>query len=224
MLTKANPVQHCEFKFASDGYAIEGYGSRFGLNDSYGDTVHPGAFEKTLQDRSRPILMRFEHMPHMYPGKWLEASEDEKGLKIIGELTKGHSLAEDARASMKHGVLSGLSIGFTIPKGGAKNKAEGGRDIHEVDLVEVSLTATPAEPEAQITSFKSELLTLETIRDCEDFLRESGMFSRSMAQAFVGQFKSVLQRDSESDDESRAMIGKANEDLHAILNRYKLNF
>jgi len=226
MQTKNNPIEHCEFKFANDGYAIEGYGNRVGIEDKGLDTIHPGAYEDTLKE-NKNILMRYEHVRYMYPGKWLSAKEDSKGLFLEGELTKGHSIAEDARLSMKHGVLGGLSIGYIVPQGAFQRKTNGGRDIYKVNLVEVSLTATPMEEGSLITSFKSEVAGLNSITDFESFLRDSGMFSKSMAQAFIGQFKSYVRSESESIHEQQIMqkqlMRKADDELARIIGNLKID-
>ncbi len=211
--TKGNPLERCEFKFTSDHYGIEGYGNTTGVEDLGGDTVHPGAYKKTLE-KNNPILMRFEHMPHMVPGKWLGATEDSKGLAVEGELTKGLTLAEDARLQFKHGTLTGLSIGYRVPNRGFEWKEDGwGRDIYEVDLVEASLTSTPMEQNSQIANIKSEIATLNQFKDFEAFLRDSGGLSRKMATAFVGQFKTFLQGEPAfvRDEQTREINRKAEE-------------
>jgi len=112
MERKLFSLDEVEVKFYDDKPGkFAGYASVFNGVDSYGDTILPGAYTKTLKNRKRPILMRWQHFGPVI-GKWTGAEQDEKGLRMEGELTPGHSLAEDIYASMKHGAVNGLSIGY----------------------------------------------------------------------------------------------------------------
>ena len=124
METKTHQLADCEIKFdGKDGWKFEGYASKFDGIDSYKDTIHKGAYEKTLKARERPVMMRYEHKSGILPpGKWTHLAEDDTGLIVAGELTRGQSLATDIRASMEHGTLEGLSIGFRLPKAALKIK------------------------------------------------------------------------------------------------------
>ena len=59
MQIKTLPIQTLDLKFAGEGMQFSGYASVFGLVDSYGDTIAPGAYKDTLQGRERPIRMRW---------------------------------------------------------------------------------------------------------------------------------------------------------------------
>ncbi len=187
-------LDSCELKFANDTGKFEGYASVFGGVDSYGDTINKGAFLKTLDGRQRMPLMLFGHNPGRVIGKWLHLGEDAKGLIAYGEFTPGHSDAQDVFASMKHGAIDGLSIGFRIPKGGAEEKADGGRIIKDVDLVEISVVTLPADDAARIHNVKELIDSIETLKDAEYFLREAGV-SRSAARDFVSRLAKVIRRE-----------------------------
>lgn len=221
METKHNPIERCELKFNDDEWKIEGYASVFNSVDKVGDTILPGAFKKSLES-GREIKMYYEHLRFLKPGKWDVFAEDEKGLSVSGHLTRDHSLAKDVRAELRHKTLGGMSIGFTIPKGGAEEKDDGGRIIKSVDLIEVSLTGNPAEPKATIDSFKSELETIQTIRDMEAFLRESGAYSRSMATALVGHVKALCQSESEQETAAKQRELQAAMKLKAVYDKYDI--
>lgn len=198
METKTNPLLDCEIKTAADGWKIEGYASKFDGIDSYGDMIHKGAYEKTLQDRKLPVFMRFEHKAGMLPpGKWTRLEEDSSGLFVVGELTKGQSLATDIRASLEHQTLQGLSIGYRIPKGGVEEK-DGIRHIKAIDLVEISIVQNPADSEAMITGLKAEIETIESLKEAERFLRDVDTFSKSAARCFVSRVKELVGRDAQS--------------------------
>lgn len=212
---KTNPVEACELKFNDEEWAVEGYASVFDSEDSYGDTVLPGAFQKSLE-RGVEIKMYYEHLSFLKPGRWISAEEDKHGLKIAGQLTRDHSLAKDVRAELRHKTITGMSIGFTIPHGGFEEKESGGRILKQIDLVEVSLTGRPAEPKAVITSWKSELESAKTVRDFEVFLRDSMNISKGMAVALISHAKAICRSDSEQETAEQVR------ELKAIMDRYDL--
>ena len=83
---KLNKTETAEFKFYEGKNGLfSGYASVFGGVDSYGDTVYPGAYKETLENRQRPIQLRFNHEPGVI-GKWIRIEEDEKGLIEIAKI------------------------------------------------------------------------------------------------------------------------------------------
>lgn len=182
-----------KFSSAKAGY-FSGYASKFNGTDAYGDTIAPGAYKNTIASRSTPIQLKWNHRGPVI-GKWISAVEDEKGLFVEGELTPGHSVAEDVYASLKHGAVTGLSIGYRIPDGGAE-KSDGGRLLKSIDLIEISIVESPADMHAQINSVKSALEECEALKDIEAILRDAGGFSRADACALVARIKSLGLSDS----------------------------
>lgn len=187
-----------ELKFDDDGKMVfTGYASVFNKVDSYGDTIAPGAYTKTLAKREgRPVRMRWNHYGPII-GKWLELVEDKKGLKVTGELTPGHSVAMDVYASMKHEAIDGMSIGY-IPKD-VDTEGENRRLLKEIKLIEISVVEEPADLGAKITNVKSLLEEAKTIRDIETALRDSGQFSRADACELVSRIKSMARGELESE-------------------------
>lgn len=218
-----------EIKFHDTSAGMfEGYASVFNGEDSYKDTVIPGAYKHTLENRSSPILMLFGHNPGRVLGKWVDAKEDERGLKVTGEFTPGHTEAQNVHASLKHGALSGLSIGYKIPPGGSEEK-DGVRLLKQIDLFEISVVSMPADDAARVSldSVKSAIDDIETVRDVEVFLRDAGTLSRSVATALVSRCKSVFQGDPaelaklmKERDELRAELLKVRTEL--LRTKYKL--
>jgi HK97 family phage prohead protease len=197
-----NPIEECQLKFDDESKqgVFTGYASVFGGVDSYGDTITKGAFAETIEQRKRPVRMFYGHSPGRVIGKWLDMKEDDTGLFVRGEFTPGNTDAANVYASMKHGAVDGLSIGFRIPTGGAEDIEEGGRRINKIDLVEISVVSMPADDSAVIQSVKSiadEIKSIETIRDAELFLRDAGNFPRSMAKAFASQLRDVYLREAD---------------------------
>ena len=174
-----------KFDDARRGF-FSGYASVFGGVDSYGDTVIPGAYKSTIEMRKRPVQMRWNHFGEII-GKWLDIRETDKGLWVEGELTPGHSKAEDVYASLKHGAISGLSIGYRPVK--SFPNETGGLDLHEIDLVEISIVESPADLAAQIGDVKSEFEAIKSEKELEAFLREVGGFSHTIAKGIISKAK-----------------------------------
>ena len=197
MERKLAPLEAVEFKLdeARKGF-FAGYASVFGGVDSYGDTILPGAYKKTLKHRRRPVQMRWNHYGPVI-GKWLRLEEDEKGLYVEGELTPGHSVAEDAYALLKHGAVDGLSIGYRPVK--VENHGDGRRTLKEIELIEISIVESPADLSARVVDVKSALDEAESLKDIEALLREAAGFSRAGACALVSRTKAMARggRDDE---------------------------
>ena len=207
LLNKAtNPLADCQLKFDNGKEGVfEGYASVWGRVDSYGDTVVKGAFEKTIaqhKESSRMPLMLFGHSPGRVIGKWQVMSEDDYGLRVVGELTPGHTDAANIKASMEHGAISGLSIGFRLPPNGSEEKDDG-RILKEIDLVEISVVSMPAEDAARIDQVRSDIESLETIRDAELWLRDAAAFSRAQAKAFIATMRDIHQRDADAEAKAK---------------------
>lgn len=164
---------------------FSGYASVFNGVDAYGDTIYPGAYKLTLENRNRPVQMRWNHYGDVI-GKWTRMEEDDKGLLVEGELTPGHSKAMDVYASLKHGAISGLSIGYRPIKAAPNEK--GGMDLYDIDLIEISVVETPADLAAQIGDIKGTIDGAGTYKELEAILRESG-WSKSNATWFVERCK-----------------------------------
>ena len=216
------PLERCNLKFGETGVdqvtngLFEGYASTFGNIDSFGDTIMKGAFSDTITDRQHPVLMLANHNSSFAIGKWLELVEDDTGLYAMGEITPGNTVASNVYASMKHGAVSGLSIGFRIKKpDGAEEIEGGGRRINKIQLEEISIVGFPADSDARIATVKSEISNIESIRDCEALLRDAG-FSRSMAKAFISQLRPIYQREADEELQRKQAQSAALEWLHNL--------
>lgn len=198
MLQKTISLTDANLKFASDA-AFEGYASVFNGVDSYGDTILPGAFKNVIKAarKGRIPKMFANHRSWEMPiGKWLELTEDERGLFVRGEFTPGNPQAEVVRAAMKHGTVDGLSIGFRMQPDDYE-LVDGGeqRVIKNIsDLVEISAVTFPADDAARVdlATVKTSLDVIETVRDFETFLREEGGFSHGLAKAVAARARRVF--------------------------------
>lgn len=189
-----------ELKFAANG-GFSGYASVFGGVDSYNDTIMAGAYDKVIEDikgGKKPMPKMFiNHMAWDIPvGKWTHMEQDAKGLYMEGEFTKGNPQADMIKAAMQHGTVDGLSIGFMIDEYEMVEKEdEYIRIIKSIkELPEVSIVTYPADDNARVdlTSVKSVLDNINTVKDFENFLREVGGFSKSLAVATVGRSKRLF--------------------------------
>lgn len=195
-----------KFEDGKPGF-FEGYASVFGGVDSYGDTILPGAYKSTLTNRERPIMLRWNHYGPII-GKWLEMTEDDKGLYVKGELTPGHSVAEDVYASMKHGAVNGLSIGYRV-KQATEYPEEGRRELKEIELVEISVVESPADNAARISGVKSSIEGAESLKEIESILRDAGGFSRTDATMLVSRIKSIAHGEREAEKKTSDEVAQA---------------
>ena len=146
-----------DFQFKLDNLDVKsgvfkGYASTFDL-DRQGDIVRPGAFTRTLAERAgRPIPILWSHSTAEPIGAGTEAREDSRGLAVTGELVLSVARAVEVRDLMRAGVVTGLSIGYSVPSGGAKQGADGSRQLLDIDLWEYSACVFPANPTARVTA------------------------------------------------------------------------
>ncbi len=172
---------------------FEGYGSVFGVEDSYGDIVERGAFSDSLS-KFKPKLL-WQHDMRSPVGIYPEMYEDARGLYLKGELNLDVQRGREAYALLKQGAISGLSIGF-ITEDYEMDTVKNIRRIKKVRLLEVSLVTFPANEQSNILNVKSELPKTE--REFERFLHGHG-FGRNQSKAITSNgFKGFLamQRDA----------------------------
>lgn len=214
VIYKSIPLSGVELKLEGDSRKFKGYASTFNGNDSYGDTILPGAYMKTLAENGMPKMF-FGHDWGLPIGKWLSAVEDEKGLLVEGELTPGNPQGDAVLAALKHGTVDGLSIGFQLKREDYESKKDGGRIIKQVSrLYEISVVNFPADGDARVEGVKSEDIDdIKSIRDLENFLRDAGGFSKSVATSLVAKAKKLFADQRESEAEEKA--------ANALLERLK---
>jgi HK97 family phage prohead protease len=222
MQHKTLSLSKCEIKLSQESGIFSGYASVFDGVDSYGDTILPGAYKQTLKDNGLPKMF-LQHDTHYLPvGKYRNVDEDSKGLWVEGELTPNLSTANDAKAALAHETLDGLSIGYALRKSDytPSDTHEGGRIIKNVSLLsEISLVTFPADTNARIAEFKSQLDALETITEFERYLREVGNFSKEHAKMLVHQAKTLFGQREAGENEAFAKQVQA---LSERLGKFKL--
>ena len=174
-----------QLKSTSDDGQVEGYGSVFGVRDSYDDIIAPGAFLGSLAAHkaagTQPALL-WQHDASAPIGVWTDVSEDAHGLRIKGQLALDTVRGKEAHSLLKLGALNGLSIGFRS-KQWTYDRSTGVRTLTEIDLWEVSLVTFPANQSARVTNVKA-ADAIATPKDAERILRDAG-FSKADATAMV---------------------------------------
>ena len=187
-------------KSVSDDGIIEGYGSVFGVRDSYSDIVAPGAFKASLAEHkaagTMPAML-WQHDASAPIGVWTSMVEDQKGLAVVGQLAMDTTRGREAHALLKMRAINGLSIGF-YSKEWKYDTENDVRTLTEVDLWETSLVTFPANSAARVTAVKS-IETLESLREVEMMLRDRG-FSKTEAVALVAKIKGMRPGDPVSPD------------------------
>ena len=197
-----------EVKEVSEDGTFTGYGSVFGVKDSYDEIVVPGAFVESIEQR-KPALL-WQHRSGEPIGVYEEVKEDSVGLFLRGRLALKTTRGAEAYELLRMNALSGLSIGF-MTREDSFDQTTKIRTLKKVDLWEVSLVTFPANDAARITGVKgiSEITTLSEVEDC---LRDAG-FSKSEALALVARVKAIARSDSEA-GESAALL----ENVRNLLN------
>ncbi len=127
------------------GLRFAGYAARFDRLDSGGDIIRPGAFRAALA-AGREIPVLWQHKRGAVVGRVEAVREDERGLRVIGEV-QARGLGEDVAALVRSKRIDGLSFGYRVRRA---HKADGVRELLALDLVEVSLVSRPMQPLARV--------------------------------------------------------------------------
>lgn len=134
--------------------SFEGYASLFGLVDMGRDLVVPGAFKASLAKRGASgIKMLWAHDATEPIGTWVTIVEDNRGLKVRGQLNLAVARAREILALMRDGALDGLSIGFRTERS-QRDKETGVRRLLKLDLWEISIVTFPMLPQARVSAVK----------------------------------------------------------------------
>jgi len=205
-----------EIKAVNADGTVEGYGSVFGVRDNYDDVIAKGAFIQSLKDHkaagTMPAML-WQHDADKPIGIWTEMVEDEKGLRIKGQLAMETVNGKEAHALLKMGAINGLSIGF-MSKQWAYDRETEVRTLTEIDLWEVSLVTFPANEKARVTNVKS-ADELQAPKDAEKALRDAG-FSKSDATAFVSRVMRMGEERSDSANSTAVAMKAADRLLRSL--------
>ena len=167
----------------NDG-SFSGYASVFGITDTQGEEVAPGAFSlslKTWANKGKLPKLLWQHDHRRPIGFWQEIREDGHGLFVRGQLLLDLAQGKEAYSLLKNGVVDGLSIGFVTVRShqalGRNGKGKV-RVLEEVNLQEISLVTFAANPGARVEQVKMEEPTVEALLvrldQLGELLRERG--------------------------------------------------
>jgi uncharacterized protein len=159
-----------EIRTDGDGNTFVGYAAKFNVPSEplpFTERIAPGAFGKSLRQRTKDVRLYVNHNSDMVLASkrsgTLRLSEDEVGLRVEADLPDT-TAARDLRALMQSGVVSTMSFGFTVPRGGDKWNGDGservltGINLHEVSVV----TGFPAYPQTEAAVRSLEKLSERT--------------------------------------------------------------
>jgi uncharacterized protein len=224
-------------KRADGAVSFAGYGSVFGTVDSYNDTITPGAFAASLtawDAKGKLPAMLLQHGGGMFGGtaedlipcgNWSEMREDDHGLYCAGYLFADNTdrfRKIEAALRAEPSALDGLSIGFSIPKGGSVIDPDSElRTINAINLFEVSLVTFPANDPARLTDIRNTEPISE--RELERVLRREFGFSRSRAKTFIAKGYRAAMREAEPEetpgaDDFRELLEAVNSGTEAMSN------
>jgi len=174
VLFKSAPVTTMKVLGENDAPgAFEALVSVFGVVDSDGDVVMPGAFTKTLAAGPKAIV--HSHDWQAAPiGQTVSAQETSEGLLVKGRLfvapDEDHARAREVYAAMRGGALTEFSWGGRVTSE-TRKEAENGDvtyELNEIDLVEYGPCLKGANPSTRLLAVKSmvqaDVLTREEAR------------------------------------------------------------
>ncbi len=166
--------------------AFSGYASVFDSVDQGRDAIAKGAFAASLKKRSpSAIRMLYQHDPDQPIGVWKTIREDQKGLYVEGQITRGVNRSEEILELMRAGAIDGLSIGFKT-KRARVNPTTKVRWILAADLWEISVVTFPLLESARIETVKSTPgSNVPSVRDLERWLTRDAGLSRSDARCLM---------------------------------------
>ncbi len=123
---------------------IAGYAALFDRRDGARDTIRPGAFARTLAERSGPYPLYWQHRPDRRIG-WVETvGEDARGLRIIASIDNAQGRAAQL---LRTRAVNGLSFGY---RARAYRRTPEGRELADIELFEVSVVTHPLQDGARI--------------------------------------------------------------------------
>ena len=210
-----------QVKSVEDDGTFSGYGSVFGVEDSYGEIVAPGAFTASLSDiakKGRPVPILWQHDPRAPIGTYTTLRQDDTGLFVEGALLKNDvAQAREAFALMKANAVSGLSIGYWVRNSSFDEKTNI-RTLTALDLVEVSLVTFPANDEARVEAVKFKLAhgEMPTLPEFERLLREAG-FSKTQSAVIANRgLKHLLRSESDAKANTSAALHELKTELEGF--------
>lgn len=208
-----------ELKSADNG-EVTAYFSTFDIKaDSYGDIVAPHAFDATIKARKetgKPFPLVWNHNmddPELIIGQVDDIKCDEHGALMTAHFYDTPK-AQAVRNLLKEGSVYQLSFAYEVKAWREPTKEEKAIDpnirnvLEEVELLEITITPTPANPRAEVVSAKAADDTevksgrrnsakdLDTMAEIEGHLKE--------AMSGLAKLKETVDDTDEGKDEAKA--------------------
>jgi HK97 family phage major capsid protein/HK97 family phage prohead protease len=134
---------------ADEAGTVTGIAWPFNGPDTEGDIISKGAFSFAPD-----VPMIMEHDGRKVVGVWKSYQETDTGLEVTGRLfLEASAPAREAHRLLRKGVITGLSVQGNRVK--ADVLPNGGRNISEVNVFEISLCKRPVNTGARVTIVKS---------------------------------------------------------------------
>jgi len=127
-----------------ESLCFAGYAALFDQRDAGRDVIRKGAFARTLAARRDPLPLFWQHRPDLRIGWVDQIAEDKRGLRVIASIDNPGGGA--ARA-LENGTVTGLSFGYRAI---ASRRDAHGRELHDLDLFEISLVTHPMQHSARV--------------------------------------------------------------------------
>jgi len=160
--TKDLKVGLSDFKILDEKTGtFEAYVSIFNNVDYADEVIIQGAFKDSIERKLPKIA--WSHNWDQIIGKVISAIEDERGLKIIGQLILSVQKAKEAYDLMKAGAIDEFSIGYGIQKATYEQRSDKTvRILEKLDLYEISPVLSGCNPDTELLSIKSKNETVKT--------------------------------------------------------------
>lgn len=186
---------------------LEAVVTSFNNFDVVNDRIYPGALDEFMKQFNEKLPMLYQHDKQEIIGEWV--SLEVRGDLVIGkgEIYSKVSRGADSMELISRGMIGSTSIGF-VGKRYEENE-KGGIDFKEIELREISLVRTPANPKANILSAKNDDGSID-IRKVEAALRDVGLSQKERKLLLAGGAVELMkQRDVlDIDHQKRDMVSK----------------
>lgn len=153
------PKDHCELRFdESDGtIRLQGYAAVFNsFSEDLGgfrEIIRPGAFARSLSGNPDVrLLINHDGMPlARTTSNTLRLYEDKRGLKVDANLDPTDPDVMRLKPKMTRGDMDQMSFGFyTMKDSWRTENGQDIRELHDVDLFDVSVVTFPAYPATEV--------------------------------------------------------------------------
>lgn len=179
--------------------------------DSYGDVVAPGAFADTLKAWGEsgnvlPVLFghRFDD-PDYNIGGVVEAVEDERGLKVTGQLDLENPKSAQVYRLLKGRRIGEMSFAYDVLEE-AKVVLEDGTKVNELrklDLFEVSVVPVGANRDTEIVAVKA---ATDALAKAGRVLAEKHITSLREAQEAIGRVIAAAEVDEDQEEKASEAV------------------